>query len=227
MSKPAPTTSRSRRGSVRRHAIAVLAVMVVAAGCAGSDGLQRKTGPRFFAETQSWLDALRLVGGNGYWIVTRGYHPGDDVVAVASNQRFSHASILDLERLEVIEAVGHGVVHTPLMKFLREAHRMRLIRPEGWTPEKGEQAVARARGQVGAKYDFLGVVGAPSEKRWYCSELAAWSMGVAVNKAGAGEVLHPANLHRLGELLWDTGARDGAQDRPDAALVQRAQGLRR
>ena len=213
----------------RRNRIGVITVSmtVLFTGCAGADGVKRKTGPRYFAETQSWLDSLRVIGGHGYWVVTRGYHTGDDVVAIGSNKRFSHASIIDLERLEVIEAVGHGVVQTPLMKFLRESHRMRLIRPAGWTPAKGKLAVDRVREQVGAKYDFLGVVGAPDEKRWYCSELAAWSMGVQVNKAGVSEVLHPANLHKLGTLLWDTGARDGKPDRPNAALISRAQALRK
>ncbi|MCO4762080.1 MAG: hypothetical protein KC502_11285 [Myxococcales bacterium] len=206
--------------------IGVLLIVGLLSSCAGTDGVLRKEGPRYFAETQSWLDGLRVMGGHGYWLVTRGYHTGDDVVSVASNKRFSHASILDLENLEVIEAVGTGVIRTPLLKFLREAHRVRLIRPKGWTPVKGRAAVDRVRAQIGAKYDFLGVVGAPSKKRWYCSELAAWSMGIKVNQAGTSHVLHPANLHKFGQLLWDTQARDGTPDKPDEALIARTQALR-
>lgn len=205
---------------------AATCIAITLAGCAGADGLARKTGPAYEAETRSWLDAVRLLSGHGYWLVTRGYHSGDDVVAMASNKSWSHAVIVDMENLEVIEAIGSGVIKTPMFKFLREAHRVRIIRPAGWTPEKGRQAVANARSKLGAGYDFLGVVGAPSDKRFYCSELAAWSMGVKVDEKGAQHVLHPANLHELGELLWQTEGRDGKADRPDAALIARADKLR-
>ena len=201
------------------------ALLLSATACAGGDGLVRKTGPQYEAETRSWLDAVQLLGGHGYWLVT-GYHRGDDVVAVATNQTWSHASIVDLENLQVIEAIGSGVIKTPLFKFLREAHRLRIIRPAGWSPAKGRDAVKKARSKLGSGYDFLGIVGAPSDKRFYCSELAAWSMGVRVDEKGAGKVLHPANMHKMGELLWETGARDGKADVPDKALIARADRLR-
>ena len=202
------------------------ALLLITSACAGGDGLVRKTGPKFEAETRSWLDGVRLLGGHGYWLITRGYHTGDDVVAVASNKSWSHASILDMQNLEVIEAIGSGVRKTPLFRFLREAHRLQIIRPAGWSPDKGQEAVAKARSKIGAGYDFLGVAGAPSDKRFYCSELAVWSMGVKVDEKGASHVLHPANMHTMGELLWQTGARDGQPDVPDKALIARAQRLR-
>jgi uncharacterized protein YycO len=149
------------------------------------------------------------------WLVVRGYHRGDDVVAVATNAPLSHAAILDLEQGEVIEAIGDGVRVTPLRALLQQSHRVQLVRPAGWTPDKGELAVQRARSQVGKGYDFLGVVGAPSRERWYCSELAAWSMGIPVDQLGAWHVLHPKDLHRKGALLFDSGARDGAPDHED------------
>lgn len=210
----------------RRTGWAWLLALATLASCGGADGLVRKTGPEYESETRSWLESVRVLSGHGYWLVTRGYHRGDDAVAMATNQRWSHASIVDLENLEVIEAVGQGVIQTPLFRFLREAHRVRIIRPKGWTPDKGREAVARARSKVGSSYDFLGVVGAPSDQRFYCSELAAWSMGLEVDRKGASHVLHPASMHELGDLLWEAGPRDGKPDLPDQKTVARARVLR-
>ncbi len=186
-------------------------------GCAGTAALKRKTGPAYEAETQSWIEAVRRLGGPGMWLVVRGYHRGDDVVAVASNSPLSHAAIIGAATGEVIEAVGEGVRSTTLSKLLHESHRVQIVKPRGWTPALGATAVTRARTQLGKGYDFLGVIGAPDKKRWYCSELAAWSMGVPVDKRGAWHVIHPKDLHKQGTLLFDSGARDG---KPDAALAR-------
>lgn len=68
---------------------------------------------------------------------------------------------------------------------------------------------------MGKKYDFLGVVGLPARDSWYGSELAAWSMGIEVNRKGAKHVLHPRQLQRYGAVLFDTGQRDSKPDKPD------------
>lgn len=195
-------------------ALIVPAFLLALSGCAGADGVNRRTGPRYVAETQSWVQSTQKLAANGMWLVTRGYHRGDDVVAVATNSPLSHASIVDMDELSVIEAVGTGVRVTPLPRFLREAHRVLIIKPRGWTADKGREAVRKARAQVGKGYDFLGVIGAPDEQRWYCSELAAWSIGIEVNQTGPQHVLHPRNMHELGEVLFDSGARDGRPDAP-------------
>ncbi len=182
------------------------------AGCAGTQALERLEGPQYEVETGSWVRVLEKLGGDGMWLVTRGYHRGDDVIAVATNSPLSHASILDLGKGQVIEAIGKGVVVTELRKFLRETHRMLLIRPRGWTPGTGKEFLARARGQVGKKYDYLGVVGAPQGHRWYCSELAAWSARIRVDRHGPKHVLHPRQMPRYGKVLFDTGQRDGVPD---------------
>lgn len=83
-------------------------VMILLLGlqaCAGGAALKRKTGPKYEAETRSWYHAVQKLGGDGMWIVVRGYHRGDDVIAVATNSPLSHATILDHSQLEVIEAV--------------------------------------------------------------------------------------------------------------------------
>jgi len=112
----------------------------------------------------------------------------------------------------VIEAIGKGVVVTGLRKFLRESHRLLLIEPRGWTRERGKEFLARARGQLGKKYDYLGAVGLPVNTRWYCSELAAWSAKIRVDRHGPKHVLHPRQMHRYGKVLFDTRQRDGVPD---------------
>ncbi len=207
-----PVGGRDWHVTAATVASVVLLMTVSLSGCAGAKALQRKTGPKYIAETHSWVHAVQKLGGNGMWLVTRGYHAGDDVVAVATNSPLSHAAILDLDKQEVIEAIGTGVVVTHLRKFLREAHRVLVIKPEGWTEELGQLAVTKARTKVGQGYDFLGVVGVPDKDRWYCSELAAWSMGLEVNKLGPHKIIHPRNMHRHGKVLFDSRGRDGQSD---------------
>src|SRR6185503_9033896 len=139
--------------------------------CQGARGIRRKTGPEYAEETASWLRAVRALGGDGMWLVVRGYHPGDDAIAIASNSPLSHAVVLDLSHSAVLEAIAKGVVLTPLEDFLRESHRLQIIKPNGWTPERGAAALARAKSAIGKKYDLFGIVGAPSSERYYCSEL--------------------------------------------------------
>ncbi len=187
-------------------------LIFISAGCAGFQGLKRYTGPEYEAETSSWQKQIRDHAGNGMWLVTRGYHSGDDVVAIATVSSLSHAAVLDLESQTVIEAIGQGVVETRLQKFLSQCHRVVLVRPDDWTITKGAKAVASARGKLGEKYDFLGTVGLPREKRWYCSELAVWSMGIPVNRQGPQNVLHPRSMLKMGTILFDSGQRDGQPD---------------
>lgn len=192
--------------------ILLAVVLACGSGCAGAQALERLEGPEYEVETGAWIRVLGRLGGDGMWLVTRGYHRGDDVIALATNSPLSHASILDLGKGQVIEAVGKGVIVTDLRKFLREAHRLVLIRPRGWTPARGVEYLTRARGQVGKKYDYLGIVGAPQNTRWYCSELAAWAAKIRVDRHGPKHVLHPRNMSRYGKVLFDTGERDGVPD---------------
>lgn len=196
-------------------ALGLLVAFLPLVGCAGTQALKRRVGPKYEAETRSWIAMIEQRGGSGMWLVTRGYHTGDDVIAVATNSPLSHASILDLQGKTVIEAIGKGVIETPLDKFLRESHRLVLVQPNTWTPERGRVALAKARAQMGKKYDYLGVVGLPARDSWYCSELAAWSMGIEVNRKGPKHVLHPRHMQRYGAVLFDSGQRDGKPDKPD------------
>lgn len=182
------------------------------ATCQGTRGCDRRTGPAYEQETASWVAAIRAMAGPGMWLVVRGYHLGDDIIAILSNSPLSHASVLDVERWQAIEAVGKGVVGTAVDRFLRGSHRLQIVEPRGWTAARGAAAVARARGAVGKGYDYLGIVGAPSTEHFYCSELALWSMGIAVDRPGPNHVIHPRHLDRYGRVLFDSRDRDGAPD---------------
>jgi len=188
--------------------------LFLAQACAGGAALKRKTGPKYEAETGSWYQAIQELGGDGMWIVVRGYHRGDDVIAVATDSPLSHATVFDHSQLEVIEAVGKGVVSKEVEVLLRASHRILLIRPDDWTPETGAQAVKNAREKLGAGYDFLGIIGLPSKKRFYCSELALWSMGIKVDKKGIKHIIHPRHMPLYGDVLFDSGSRDGISDYP-------------
>lgn len=194
------------------YLLAPILLLFIAGCAAGAKGLDRRVGPEYESEVSSWQEAIETHGQTGYWLVVRGYHAGDDVIAVGTNSELSHAVILDAEQRTVIEAVQDGVKEKPLTKLVSESHRIQVIRPRGWTPEVGQTAVKRARSVLGSSYDFTGIVGAPSKKRYYCSELAAWSMFMKVDSPGPQHVIHPKNLYRLGEVLFDTGDRDRAPD---------------
>jgi uncharacterized protein YycO len=201
-----------RRKLLAMASIGAALLAIAFATCQGARGCKRRRGAEYEDETASWVAVMRQSGGDGMWLVSRGYHLGDDVIAMASNSPLSHASVLDLTRGEVIEAVGKGVQATPLEPFLRESHRVQLIRPNGWSPDAGKAALARARTAVGKKYDLFGIVGAPSSDHFYCSELAVWSMGFDTDHAGPHQVLHPRRLEELGTLLFDSRERDGEPD---------------
>lgn len=162
------------------------------------------------AETDAWVKTVREKGDQGGWLVVRGTNVGDQTVAALTRATLSHAVILDKQKEEVIEALSSGVTVTPLRALLASAHRLQIIRPPGWTPEGGQAAVARARSHVGAKYDWLGLVGAQDDKRFYCTELAVDAY--RGRKAGwkLGDVIFPADMATIGTLIFDSGPRDQA-----------------
>jgi hypothetical protein len=196
------------------------AVLALGAGCSGTGcggGLEpaiRQSGPEAERETDSWLDVVLARGRPGDWLVIRGYHPADHLVSGATLEPLSHAAIFDAERVEVIEAVSPVVRAVGLRSFLENAHRVVLMRPHGMTDETGREAVLRARERLGTPYDFLGTIGLPSEKRLYCSELCAWSIGMDVDRSGARRVLHPSRMDAYAVVLFDTGSRDGEPESP-------------
>ena len=197
--------------------LGLLSILLHSVGCAGLSGFARRTGPAYEAEVQSWQQIIQDKGGNGMWLVNRGYRLGDDIVATATGSAFPHAAILDHENEVVIEALWAGNVVTPLDEFIALSHRVALVQPEGWTPEAGDAALAKARSQLGKKYDFAGILGLPGSNRWYCSELATWCWGRPADRLGPWYVIHPRRLLKMGIVVFDSGSRDGVPDAPSAA----------
>lgn len=166
-------------------------------------------GPAAEAETDRWMKLIEEKADHGGWVVVRGTHKGDQAVAMVTMGLLSHAAVLDKEKGEVIEALAGGVQVTPLRKLLAQAHRMVIVRPPGWTADEGRAAVARARTRVGQKYDWLGLVGAQQEARFYCTELVVDAYRGRERKWKLGRIIFPADVPGLGNILLDTGPRGG------------------
>jgi hypothetical protein len=187
--------------------ISLFAVIFAGSGCAGLRPLYRQPGPSAEAVTRAWHKKILRTGRDGDWLVIRGYNSTGHLVAVAGNAELSHVGILDVTHGEVIEAVSPEVCVLSLQSFLEEADRVVLIRPTSAKRISGREALTKARSQIGAPYDLLGTVGLPEEGKFYCSELAAWSIGMEVDREGHGEVLHPAEMMRFGTVLFDSDSR--------------------
>jgi hypothetical protein len=160
-------------------------------------------------QTGSWLDSVREVARTGDWLVLRGYHQTDHLVASATNQPFSHVAVLDMERDEVVEAVGAGIRTMDLRERLHESHHVMVMRPRWWRAERAAQAIADARARVGGSYDFLGTVGVGTSGRFYCSELAVhiYRQYFAGDEGFTG-VLEPGHMYLWGAILYDSRTRD-------------------
>jgi len=161
------------------------------------------------SQTASWLAEVEAVAQTGDWLVLRGYHGTDHLVSGATNHPLSHVAVVDRENEEIIEAVGAGIQTMSLRERIHESHRVLVIRPRWWTPERGLEAAARARELVGGDYDFLGTVGMGSDERFYCSEL-----GVHLYRAYHDALEHfprvvePGHMYLYGRVLYDSRFRN-------------------
>ena len=160
-------------------------------------------------QTASWLKVVRDKAQDGDWLVLRGYHDTDDLVAAATNYPLSHAVIIDRTREEIIEAVGGGVSTMSLKQRIHEAHRVLLVRPKWWDPERGKAAVSFARSKIGAGYDFLGTVGLGEDERYYCTELATEAYKKHIDaQEHFPVVIEPGHMSLYGTVLYDSGVRN-------------------
>jgi len=152
------------------------------------------------------LAQLRALGRDGDWLVIRGYHLSDNMVASLTNKPFSHAAVLDLAHDRVVEAEARGVHFTPLAEFVSKSHRVMLVRPS-WSDEVTSRgAVEKARTVVGRPYDFLGLIGLDVPERFYCS---GWAVEVYRPHIREHDQLprpvEPGQLHYWGRILYDSG----------------------
>ena len=158
--------------------------------------------------TDTWMQTVKDKAEHGYWLVVRGTHIGDQFVAGVTASPLSHAAVYDAERGEVLEAVGKGVVRTPLRELLAQSHRLLIIKPRGYNVAAGREAVERSRAVLGHKYDWLGTVGQQSDRRFYCTELCAYAYRAREQGWMPKGVLHPRKMHELGEVVFDSGPRN-------------------
>src|SRR5205814_5000112 len=103
------------------------------------------------------LSVLREQGRNGDWLVARGYHATDNMVATLTNMPFSHAAVLDRDADAAIEAESVGVHATPLSEFVAKSQRLMLVRPVWAGDDAAAAAAAKARALIGRPCDFLGL----------------------------------------------------------------------
>lgn len=153
------------------------------------------------------LAQVRSLGGAGDWLVIRGYHATDNLVASLTNKPLSHAAVLDPEHDQVIEAEAQGIHASPLSEFVAKSHRLLLIRPV-WADARTSLAAARrARELVGKQYDFLGLIGFNIPDRYYCSELTLEVYRPYIRREDiVPRPIEPGQLFYWGRILYDSGA---------------------
>lgn len=141
----------------------------------------------------------------GDWIVTRGYHAGDVLVANATGIPISHTGIYDKALRQIIEADAGGVHATELLAFIEKSHRLIVIRPRWSTPQTRSAAILRARELIGKNYDYLGTIGFNSPTKFYCSELAVEIYKPWHTPADRlPDVIKPGELYLWGKILYDS-----------------------
>jgi hypothetical protein len=185
-----------------------LLLAALLAGCAAAPFSEPRPPPAARqprdAET---LAEVRRLGRDGDWLVARGYHLSDNLVATITNKPFSHSAVLDLENDRVVEAESPGVHFTPLAEFVAKSHRVLLVRPVWSRDETRAAAIAKARSVVGKPYDFLGLVGLDVPDRFYCSGLAVEIYRPYIRDSDlVPHPVEPGQLHYWGRILYDSGA---------------------
>ncbi len=146
------------------------------------------------------------MGRDGDWLVIRGYHVTDNLVAALTNKPFSHAAVLDLAHEQVVEAESQGVHVSTLADFVAKSHRLLLIRPVWADAHSAGVAVAKARSLAGRKYDFLGLIGLNVPETFYCSELALEIYRPWIRRSDViPRPIEPGQLHFYGRILFDSG----------------------
>ena len=126
-------------------------------------------------------------------VFSRRRHIGTVILRGFLWSKWSHCAIIDGD--EVIEAAaGVGVRTRPLRALLDEASRFEILDFPARDPAA---VIAAARAQLGAPYDWYGVLGIGFRRRWqaddawFCSELIAAAFDQA------GERLFRTDAYRI------------------------------
>ena len=184
-------------------------VIIFVAGCLAQPVVHKPEGDIAASQSAKFQKEIESAAEEGDWIVTRGYHAGDVLVANATGIPISHTGIYDKELRQVIEAEAGGVHATGLSAFIEKSHRLIVIRPRWSTPQSRRPAILRARELIGKSYDYLGTIGFDSPSRFYCSELAVEIYRPWHTPADRlPEVIKPGELYLWGTILYDSLPRD-------------------
>ncbi|MDR1888839.1 MAG: hypothetical protein LBQ81_05590 [Zoogloeaceae bacterium] len=185
---------------------AVIALAAVFSGCAvkvAVDTNQTSIG------AQATVKALLT---HGDWLVVRGIHKTDNLVATLTNMPLSHAALYDAETNEVIESDGTGVHTTRLEDFLAKSHRVIIITPIWANETTRPAAVKSARAWLGLGYNYTGLVGLNAPDRFYCTQLAidAYKEAIHANppQNPLPPVILPGQMYYWGRIIYDSGAVD-------------------
>lgn len=179
------------------------------AGCASDVIVQPPSDSIRESQDREMIRQVETQGRQGDWLVIRGYHATDHLVAAATNIPLSHAAMLDMENRQVIEADSSGVHITSLNDFVHKSHRLLVIRPMWSNLKSVPVAMDKARSLVGKKYDFLGTVGINDKLRYYCSELTIYAYSdFHKPKQKIPRVVEPGQLYLWGQVVYDSHPRN-------------------
>lgn len=127
-------------------------------------------------------------------LFTTSNHPLSAVIRATTWSRWSHVALVSGDM--VIEAAAPGgVTRRPLADALAAARDYELVMLPSHDPQR---IIEAAVSQLGKPYDYSAIVGLwlhrdwQDDRRWFCSELVAWSF------QQAGEPLfRPDTLRRI------------------------------
>ena len=187
----------------------IFIVVIVLPGCLARPLVKKTDNAHHRAQNRIIRQQIIKIAKTGDWLVTRGYHTTDNLVANATGIPISHVAVFNADSLQVIEAVGKGVHLTSLSRFVDKSYRVLIIRPRWRTAQNAKAAWRNALKLVGKDYDFLGTIGFNYPNRYYCSELA-----VSIYKSWYKDkekfpgVIKPGEMYLYGKVLYDSLPRD-------------------
>ena len=187
--------------------IPLVCLALLAAGCA----VRPLADPDVTLKEPGQVLAVRQALRHGDWLVARGVHAADNLVASVTNMPLSHAAIFDAESEGVIEADGSGVHTTPLADFLANSQRVLVIRPIWSSPGNSRAAVERARSWLGKGYNFTGLVGLDIPERYYCTQVALFAYKPFITEKPDNpipRIIKPGQMYHWGRIMYDSGPTD-------------------
>lgn len=186
-----------------------IALLLLLSGCIARPLVEIEDPELHKIQNAQIIKSILYQAKTGDWIVTRGYHATDNLVANATGTPISHAAVYNADTQSVIEAEGKGVHATSLKDFVNKSYRILIIRPRWLNDDNGVLAFTEAQKLVGKDYDYLGTIGFNFPDKYYCSELTIniykqWYKPVEKFPT----VIKPGDLYLYGEVLYDSLPRD-------------------